>query len=63
MWIVTSEGELSCVDPQTGAIRASEHLTAGNAPIPLGADSGVGTLLAQGPSGQLQTVTPPNICW
>ena len=66
MWISTSDGELSCVDPQSGIIRASENFTAGNAPTPLAADSlgsSSGRLLVQGSAGQLEMITPPSACW
>lgn len=63
LWVGTETAIVACLDPRTGAIRASEHLPGSQSVYEFqGIDPAAHTIFAFG-YGALLRITPPRRCW
>lgn len=64
IWVANVAGYVACLDPETGAVRASEQIPHGSLSVDdlLAVDPSVGRLYGDADNG-IVAVTPPSTCW
>jgi hypothetical protein len=63
LWLASQAGIVACLDPRTGAVRASEHVPGSQIVFGFaGIDPAARTIFAFG-YGALLRITPPRRCW
>jgi len=63
LWVANQAGVVACLDPRTGAVRASEHLPQSQLIYQLeGVDPAARRIFAVD-NGDLLQITPPRRCW